>query len=72
MVYANSGRAHYIRAYHGCYDPLAYPFFTLAVKLDGKINKYYSKKIRLSVFHGTKESTQSGKNRYIYIFAPST
>lgn len=27
MVYANSGRAHYIRAYHGCYDSLAYPLF---------------------------------------------
>jgi hypothetical protein len=25
MVYANSRCATYIRAYHGCYDPLAYP-----------------------------------------------
>ena len=25
MVYPNSGRPHFIRAYHGCYDPLAYP-----------------------------------------------
>ena len=25
MVYPNSGRPEFIRAYHGCYDPLAYP-----------------------------------------------
>jgi len=25
MAYPNSGRPHFIRAYHGCYDPLAYP-----------------------------------------------
>ena len=25
MVYPNSGRPHFIRAYHGFYDPLAYP-----------------------------------------------
>jgi hypothetical protein len=27
MIYANSGHATFIRAYHGCYDPLAYPLF---------------------------------------------
>ncbi|XP_039813206.1 uncharacterized protein LOC120676000 isoform X2 [Panicum virgatum] len=27
MIYANSGRAHFIRAYYGCYDPLSYPVF---------------------------------------------
>jgi hypothetical protein len=25
MVYPNSGHPHFIRAYYGCYDPLAYP-----------------------------------------------
>ena len=25
MIYRNSGRPEFIRAYHGCYDPLAYP-----------------------------------------------
>ena len=25
MVYPNSGHTHFIRAYYGCYDPLAYP-----------------------------------------------
>ena len=25
MVYPNSGRPYFIRAYYGCYDPLAYP-----------------------------------------------
>jgi len=25
MVYPNSGHPEFIRAYHGCYDPLAYP-----------------------------------------------
>ena len=25
MIYPNSGRPKFIRAYHGCYDPLAYP-----------------------------------------------
>ena len=25
MVYPNFGHPHFIRAYHGCYDPLAYP-----------------------------------------------
>ena len=25
MVYPNSGRPQFIRAYYGCYDPLAYP-----------------------------------------------
>jgi len=25
MVYPNFGRPHFIWAYHGCYDPLAYP-----------------------------------------------
>ena len=25
MIYPNSGRPEFIRAYHGCYDPLAYP-----------------------------------------------
>ena len=25
MVYSNSGCPHFIRAYHGCYGPLAYP-----------------------------------------------
>jgi hypothetical protein len=27
MIYANSGHATFIRDYHGCYDPLAYPLF---------------------------------------------
>jgi hypothetical protein len=27
MIYANSGHATFIRAYHGCYDLLAYPLF---------------------------------------------
>jgi hypothetical protein len=27
MVYANSGHATFIRAYHGCYGPLAYLLF---------------------------------------------
>ncbi|KAL6896781.1 hypothetical protein ACP4OV_007353 [Aristida adscensionis] len=27
IVYAKGDRPHYIRAYHGCYDPLAYPLF---------------------------------------------
>lgn len=27
MVYSNNGHPHFIRAYHGCYDPLAYPLF---------------------------------------------
>lgn len=27
VIYANSGQPHYIRAYHGCYDPLSYPLF---------------------------------------------
>ena len=27
MVYSNSGHPHFITAYHGCYDPLAYPLF---------------------------------------------
>jgi len=25
MIYPNSGRQEFIRAYHSCYDPLAYP-----------------------------------------------
>ena len=29
MVYPNSGHPHFIRAYYGCYDPLAYPVFYL-------------------------------------------
>jgi hypothetical protein len=68
MVYANSGRAHYIRAYHGCYDPLPYPLFYPGGELDGKISKFYLKKIRLSVFHETKESTPSGEKQiHIYL-----
>ncbi|KAF8656893.1 hypothetical protein HU200_060455 [Digitaria exilis] len=27
VIYANSGQAHFIRANHGCYDPLPYPLF---------------------------------------------
>jgi len=27
LVYARGDRPMYIKAYHGCYDPLAYPFF---------------------------------------------
>jgi hypothetical protein len=27
MIHANSGHATFIHAYHGCYDPLAYPLF---------------------------------------------
>ncbi|KAL6854264.1 hypothetical protein ACP4OV_019167 [Aristida adscensionis] len=27
IVYAKGDRPHYIRAYHGCYDPLVYPLF---------------------------------------------
>ncbi|RCV45791.1 hypothetical protein SETIT_9G481300v2, partial [Setaria italica] len=27
MVHANSGDAQFIKAYHGCYDPLACPLF---------------------------------------------
>lgn len=27
MIHANSGRVTFIRAYHSCYDPLAYPIF---------------------------------------------
>ncbi|RCV11597.1 hypothetical protein SETIT_2G199000v2 [Setaria italica] len=29
MVYANSGHARFIKAYHGCYDLLAYPLITV-------------------------------------------
>lgn len=27
MIHPISGRTEYVRAYHGCYDPLAYPLF---------------------------------------------
>jgi hypothetical protein len=29
MVYGTSGEPQYIKAYHGCYDPLSYPLFFL-------------------------------------------
>ena len=25
IIYGREDRPHYVRAYHGCYDPLAYP-----------------------------------------------
>jgi hypothetical protein len=27
IICGNENRPHYVRAYHGCYDPLAYPLF---------------------------------------------
>jgi hypothetical protein len=27
IIYGSEDRPHYVRAYHGCYDPLAYPLF---------------------------------------------
>ena len=27
MVYGKSSNPHYVKAYHGCYDPLSYPLF---------------------------------------------
>jgi hypothetical protein len=27
IIYGHEDRPHYIRAYHGCYDPLAYPLY---------------------------------------------
>lgn len=35
MVYGVSDRPQYIKAYHGCYDPLSYPLFSQMVKSDG-------------------------------------
>ena len=40
VVYGKSEHPFYIRPYHGCYDPLGYPFFFHVVKLDGKIRTY--------------------------------
>jgi hypothetical protein len=36
VIYGKSMDPNYIRAYHGCYDPLAYPLFFLVVRLVGK------------------------------------
>ena len=56
MVYANSGHAHYTKSIYTMSVMILWRilFFTLMVKLDGKINKYYSKRTWLSVFHGRK------------------
>jgi hypothetical protein len=27
VIYGKENQPHYIRLYHGCYDPLAYPMF---------------------------------------------
>jgi len=27
VIYGKENQPHYIRSYHGCYDPLAYPMF---------------------------------------------
>jgi hypothetical protein len=35
MICGNSGEPQYIKAYHGCYDPLSYPLFSLMVRLVG-------------------------------------
>jgi hypothetical protein len=35
MVCGTSGEPQYIKAYHGCYDPLSYPQFSLVVRLVG-------------------------------------
>jgi hypothetical protein len=35
MVCGTSGEPQYIKAYHGCYDPLSYPLFSLVARLVG-------------------------------------
>ena len=39
IIYGSEDRPHYIRAYHGCYHPLAYLLicFPLVVRLNGRI-----------------------------------
>jgi hypothetical protein len=41
MVCGTSGEPQYIKAYHGCYDPLSYPQFSLVVRLVGTKKKLY-------------------------------
>jgi hypothetical protein len=39
LIYGNEGRSHYIRAYHGCYDPLGYPVFYPAGETGWEVKK---------------------------------
>ena len=41
LIYGNEGRSHYIRAYHGCYDPLGYPVLYPGGETGWEDKKYY-------------------------------
>ena len=68
MVHANLGHTYFIRAYHGCYDPLSYPVFYPEVRPVGRRKRYCWKTLQLCVFQGRRENIPSIKNQ---VYAPS-
>ena len=67
MVYPNSGHTHFIRAYYGCYDPLAYPILYPGGETAGKVKVYYLNKILLYVSLERKGATLNGN---VNVLAP--
>lgn len=67
MIYGNSGSAHFIRAYHGCYDPLAYPLFYPRGETRWEDKKILLEDPPIVRFPRKKESILSVKN---YVNAP--
>jgi len=67
MVYPNSGHPHFIRAYYGCYDPLAYPILYPGGETDWEDKSIYLNKILLYVSLERKGATLNGN---INVLAP--
>lgn len=69
LIYGNSSRAHYIRAYHGCYDPLAYPLFYPRGETgweDKKILLEQTPFVRFPI--KKRKYTKRKKTRYLFIY----
>ena len=66
IIYGSEDRPHYIRAYHGCYDPLAYPFLTLVVRVDGRIKRL---NIRIHLLLSRRENIRSVRIKVCLVFS---
>ena len=68
LIYGAEGRSHYIRAYHGCYDPLAYPVLHPSGETGWEDKKILLEVAPMKRFPRKKRNyTRQKKNRLILI-----
>jgi hypothetical protein len=65
MVYGKSDNPQYIKAYHGCYDPLSYPLFFPRGEVGWNLN---IAKNRANAIARNEEDNLDGDGRLCHIF----